>query len=161
MIAVSSVMAMFLQSLCIRLGLVTGRDLAQSCRHAFPPWLNLLLYAAAEIGIMATDLAEVIGCAIALQLLIGLPLVWGVLVTALDVLLVLKGWQPMNSRWYEVGVALLVGTVLICFAVQLTHTKPDGMAMLRGLVPQVEVFRKNSEALLVAIGILGATGEFI
>jgi manganese transport protein len=178
-IVLSSVSAMVLQSLCIKLGVVTGRDLAQQCRFAIPRHWNIVLYLLAELAIMATDLAEVIGSAIALKLLFGLPLPWGklnacsefflitsnivgVVITALDVLIILRWWgtSPKAARWYEVIVMVLILVVAICFVIQLCFTKPDGLGILRGLIPTGEIFR-NSEMLFVAIGILGATGEHL
>lgn len=155
-VLISSFMAMLFQCLCIRLGVVTGRDLAEQCRHAFHPKLNWALYALAEVGIIATDLAEVIGSAIALNLLFGIPLVWGVVITALDVIIILRWWGTSFSRWYELIIIALVLTVGILFTAQLFYTKPNFIEVLIGYLPSLSIVT-NQQTLFVAIGIIGAT----
>jgi len=151
----SSLMAMLLQALCARIGIATGRDLAQLCRDRFPRPVNYALWALAEVAICATDLAELIGTAIALQLLFGIPLLAGVLLTALDALIIL--WlQGRGVRWLEALVAGLIFMVFGCFAVQLALAHPDWGAVLRGYVPSSTILT-NQEQLYIAIGILGAT----
>src|SRR5215468_10721732 len=114
----SNIMAIVLQALCTRLGIGAGRDLAQACRDAFPRFVSFPLWAAAEIAICATDLAEVIGTAIGLNLLFGIPLEIGVLLTALDVFLIL--WmQRLGFRWIEAFIVTLLGVIAVCFAIQI------------------------------------------
>ncbi len=158
-VLLSSIIAVMFQYLCIKLGVVTRLDLAQHCRYAFHPWLNLVLYVLMELAIMATDLAEVIGCAIALNLLFGLPPIYGVLITGLDVLIILRWWGKKTTKWYEMVVVLLVFMVAICFGMQLAFTKPDFGAVMRGFIPTAVVLQ-NPKMLFVAIAILGATGTF-
>ncbi len=154
-VLISNIMAILLQHLAVKLGVVAGRDLAQACRDHFGPKTSFALWVLCEIAIAACDLAEVIGSAIALNLLFGLPLVWGVLLTAADVLLVLslqnKGW-----RYFEALVAGLVLLIGACFAYQMVASRPDLPQMLRGLIPSPEIVT-NPMMLYVAIGILGAT----
>ena len=118
-------MAIVLQSLCARLAIATGRDLAQACRDAYPRWAAYPLWAAAEIAIIATDIAEVIGTAIGLNLLFGIPLEIGVLLTALDVFLILY-LQRMGFRYLEALIITLLGVIAACFAVQIALANPDG-----------------------------------
>ena len=152
---VSSLMAMLLQALCARIGIASGRDLAQLCRDRFPRPVNLGLWVLAEIAICATDLAELIGTAIALQLLFGIPLIIGVVLTALDALLIL--WlQNRGVRWLEALVAGLIFLVFGCFAVQLILAQPDWAAVLEGYIPSASILT-NETQLYIAIGILGAT----
>lgn len=151
----SSLMAMLLQALCARIGIVTGRDLAQLCRDRFPRPVNLALWALAEVAICATDLAELIGTAIALQLLFGIPLLAGVVLTALDALLIL--WlQHRNVRWLEALVAGLIFLIFGCFAVQLALAQPAWREVLAGYIPSRSIVT-DSVQLYIAIGILGAT----
>jgi manganese transport protein len=151
----SSLMAMLLQALCARIGIATGRDLAQLCRDRFPRPVNLVLWALAEIAICATDLAELIGTAIALNLLFGLPLLVGVVLTALDALLIL--WlQHRGVRWLEALVAGLMVLVFGCFAAQMVLAQPDWAAVLGGYLPSASILT-NETQLYIAIGILGAT----
>ena len=154
-IMLSSLMAILLQALCARLGIVTGRDLAQACRDNYSRPVTVGLWLLCELAICACDLAEVIGSAIALNLLFGIPLVWGVILTALDVLAVMY-LQNKGFRWLEavvIGLILLIGG---CFAAELIFCKPDLGAVAGGFVPSAEVLR-NPALLYVAIGILGAT----
>jgi manganese transport protein len=154
-ILLSNLMAIVLQSLCVRLGVATGRDLAQACRDYFPRKINFCLWVLCEIAIAACDLAELLGSAIALQLLFGIPLIWGVCITALDVLLLLM-LQGKGFRYVEALIITLVATIGICFAAEIVFSKPDLTGILRGYLPKPEVVR-NPEMLYLAIGILGAT----
>lgn len=152
---ISNVMAIILQSLCARLGIGAGRDLAQACRDAFPTWVSWPLWIAAEIAICATDLAEVIGTAIGLNLLFGVPLELGVLITALDVFLIL--WlQNLGFRWIEAFVVTLLGVITVCFAIQIALADPNWGAVIRGFAPTTEIVT-NPDMLYLALGILGAT----
>jgi manganese transport protein len=151
----SNIMAIVLQALCARLGIGAGRDLAQACRDAFPRFLAWPLWVLAEIAICATDLAEVIGTAIGLNLLFGIPLEIGVILTALDVFLIL--WmQRLGFRWIEAFVVALLGVIAACFAVQIALANPDWRGVILGFAPTVEIVR-NPEMLYLALGILGAT----
>ncbi|WP_149537715.1 Nramp family divalent metal transporter [Siccirubricoccus phaeus] len=151
----SSLMAMLLQALCARIGIATGRDLAQLCRDRFPRPVNLGLWALAEVAICATDLAELIGTAIALELLFGIPLLLGVVLTALDALLIL--WlQHRGVRWLEALVAGLIFLIFGCFAAQLALAQPEWGAVLRGYLPSLSILTEQQQ-LYIAIGILGAT----
>ncbi len=151
----SNLMAILLQALCIRLGLATGRDLAQACRDAFPRWVAWPLWLLAEIAICATDLAEVIGTAIGLNLLFGIPLEIGVIITALDVFLVL--WmQTLGFRYVEAFIVALMGVIALCFGIQIAMADPDWGAVIRGFAPTVDIVR-NPDMLYLALGILGAT----
>src|SRR4030088_2723570 len=151
----SNMMAILLQALCARLGIGAGRGLAQACRDAFPRALAWPLWGKPEIAICATDLAEVIGTAIGLNLLFGIPLEIGVLLTALDVFLIL--WmQRLGFRWIEVFIVALLGIIAACFAVQIALASPDWRGVILGFAPTVEIV-KNPEMLYLAIGIIGAT----
>jgi manganese transport protein len=154
-ILLSNLMAILLQALCVRLGVATGRDLAQACRDYFPRKISFCLWVLCEIAIAACDLAELLGSAIALQLLFGIPLVWGVCITASDVLLLLL-LQGKGFRYVEALVITLVATVGICFASEIIFSKPDLAGILQGYLPNPEIVR-NPEMLYIAIGILGAT----
>lgn len=152
-VGLSSLMAVFLQTLCARLGLATGRDLAQACREYCPPRAARALWLLAEIAIIACDVAEVIGSAIALNLLFGLKLWIGVLLTGFDVLLLLA-LMRYGFRKIEAVVLALVGTIFVSFAMNLFMAKPDLIDAARGLVtPSLP----GKEALVIAVGILGAT----
>ncbi len=148
----SNLMAVLLQSLAARLGIVSRRDLAQACRETYPAWVNVPLYVLAEIAITATDLAEVLGSAIAFQLLFGLPLLVGVLVTTADVLLLLV-LSSFGIRKLEALVLSFVGTIGIAFLVEIVLARPDWGGLVRGFVPSLP----DPTALYIAIGILGAT----
>jgi manganese transport protein len=154
-ILMSNLMAVLLQGLASKLGIVTGRDLAQACRDHYSPGVNFALWVLCEIAIAACDLAEVIGSAIALNLLFGIPLAWGVAITALDVLLVLY-LQNKGFRLLEALVVALVATVGICFLFEIIRAKPDVGGIARGFLPNPEILR-NPAMMYVAIGILGAT----
>lgn len=154
-VALSSLMAVLLQSLCCRLGIATGLDLAQACRRHLPRGWVIPLWLLAEVAIVACDLAELVGTALALQLLLGLPLPVGVLVTAFDTL-VLLGLQRFGIRRLEALVISLVALVGACFAVEMLLLRPDMASVLAGLVPRMESLRSGSQ-LYLAAGILGAT----
>jgi len=154
-ILLSNLMAILLQSLCVRWGVATGRDLAQACRDYFNPKVNFCLWVLCEIAIAACDLAELLGSAIALQLLFGLPLVWGVCITALDVLMLLF-LQGKGFRYVEALVIMLVATVGVCFALEILFSRPDLGGILLGYAPKPEILL-NPEMLYIAMGILGAT----
>src|ERR1700761_5587785 len=151
----SNVMAIILQSLCTRLGVGAGSDLAQACRDTYPRWVSLPLWLSAELAITATDLAEVIGTAIGLNLLLHIPLSVGVILTAADVFLILA-LQAFGFRWIEAFVVAMLGVISACFAVQIAMADPDWGAVLRGFVPTSNIFA-NPEMLYLALGILGAT----
>lgn len=152
---ISNIMAIVLQALCARLGVGSGRDLAQACRDAYPKWVSWPLWLLAEIAISATDLAEIIGTAIGLNLLFGIPLEIGVLITALDVFLILA-LQAIGFRWIEAFVVALLGVIAACFAVQIAMADPDWGAVIRGFAPTVDILR-DRDMLYLALGILGAT----
>lgn len=154
-IMISNLMAILLQHLCVKLGIATGRDLAQACRDHYSRPTVWFLWILCELAIAACDLAEVVGSAIALQLLFGIPLVWGCIITAVDVMIVLL-LQQRGFRYLEAVVITLIATIGTCFAVELFLAKPDVGGVLAGFVPRPEIF-KNHEMLYVAIGILGAT----
>ena len=154
-VIISSLMAMFLQHLSLKLGVVTGRDLAQACRDHFHPAVNFVLWAGCEIAIAACDLAEVIGSAIALNLLFGLPLVWGVCLTACDILAVLY-LQNRGFRLIEALVLALIGVITVSFGIQVFLSKPDLGAIALGSLPSPQVLH-NRDMFYVAIAILGAT----
>jgi manganese transport protein len=154
-VALSSLMAMVLQSLCCRLGIATGMDLAQACRRWLPERWRLPLWLLAEVAIVACDLAELVGSAIALQLLFGLPLPWGVALTAADTLLLLA-LQRFGVRRLEALIIALVALVGACFAVELLLLQPSWPAVAAGFLPQHSSLR-DPEQLYLAAGILGAT----
>jgi manganese transport protein len=148
----SNLMALLLQGLSARLGIVRGRDLAQANREAYPKFLNFILYILAEIAIAACDLAEVLGMAIGIQLLTGLPLIWGVCITVLDTFLLLY-LQRLGMRKMEAFIIALVGVIAVAFLIQIIIAKPDVAEIATGLIPTLP----NKEALYIAIGIIGAT----
>ena len=154
-ILLSNLMAVLLQGLSLKLGIVTGRDLAQACRDHYSRPVNFGLWFLCEIAIAACDLAEVIGSAIALKLLFGIPLSVGVTITAFDVLIVLY-LQHKGFRILEALVIVLVATVGACFLFELFIARPDVGAVFRGFIPTTEIIR-NPDMLYIAIGILGAT----
>lgn len=151
-VLLSNLMAILLQTLSARLGLVTGRDLAQACRDHYPPAVTFVLWVLCEIAIAACDLAEVLGSAIGLNLLTGLPLFYGVLLTALDVLLLLA-LQSYGIRKMEAVVLALIGTIGACFAIEMFISRPAATEVVAGLVPGW----LDGNGLYLAIGILGAT----
>ncbi len=154
-VLISNFMAILLQHLCVKLGIATGRDLAQACRDHYSTPTVWFLWVLCEIAIAACDLAEVVGSAIGLQLLFGIPLVWGCVITAADVLLVLF-LQHKGFRYIEAIVITLILTIGGCFAVELLFSKPDLAGVVRGFIPSPEILR-NQQMLYVSIGILGAT----
>ncbi len=154
-ILLSNLTAILLQSLSLKLGIVTGRDLAQACRDHYSRPVSFGLWVLCEIAIAACDLAEVIGSAIALNLLFGIPLIWGVCLTALDVLLILL-LQNKGFRWLEAFVIALVIIVGVCFAVDVLLARPSIAAIAAGLIPSAQIVT-NPAMLYIAIGILGAT----
>lgn len=152
-ILVSNLMAQLLQTLCARLGLVTGKDLAQACRDYYQKPVAIALWLLCEVAIIACDLAEVIGSAVALNLLFRIPLLWGVLITAVDVLLLLALLR-FGFRKLEAVIITMVATIAFCFGIQIFLAAPDWAGVARGLlVPTVP----DSQALLISLGILGAT----
>ncbi len=152
---ISNLMAILLQALCARLGIASGRDLAQACRDAFPRAVSWPLWVITEIAICSTDLAEVIGTAIGLNLLFGVPLEIGVVITALDVFLIL--WmQNLGFRWIEALIVTLLGVIAICFAIQIALADPQWGAVIRGFAPTTNIVT-NPDMLYLAIGIIGAT----
>ncbi len=152
---ISNLFAVLLQALAARLGIASGRDLAQACRDRFSHRTTIALWILAEIAIAATDLAEVIGSAIALNLLFGLPLAIGVCLTSADVLIVLY-LQHHRFRYVEALVVLLIAGIAAVFAVELAYARPDLMAVARGFLPTPALFR-DREMIYLAVGILGAT----
>ena len=151
----SNIMAIVLQSLCARLAIASGRDLAQACRDGYPRWAAFPLWVFAETAIIATDVAEVIGTAIGLNLLFGIPLEIGVLLTALDVFVVLL-LQRLGFRYLEAFIITMLGVIAVCFAIQIALADPDWGAVIRGFAPTIDIVR-NPEMLYLALGILGAT----
>ncbi|PYM15845.1 MAG: divalent metal cation transporter [Verrucomicrobia bacterium] len=154
-ILISNLMAILLQSLCAKLGIVTGRDLAQACRDHYSKPVSIVLWLLCEVAICACDLAEVIGSAIALNLLFKIPLTWGVCITALDVLVVMF-LQNKGFRYIEALVLTLILTIGACFLMEIIFSRPDVAQVLGGFVPKFAVVQ-NPEMLYLAIGILGAT----
>src|ERR1044072_5079924 len=152
---ISNLMAVLLQALCARLRIGAGRDLAQACRDAFPRWSAWPLWIITEIAICATDLAEVIGTAIGLNLLFGVPLELGVLITALDVFLI-RWMQSLGFRYIEAFIVTLLGVIAVCFAIQIALAHPDWGAVIRGFAPTTQIVT-NPAMLYIALGILGAT----
>jgi manganese transport protein len=154
-ILLSNLMAILLQALAARLGIASGLDLAQACRRQYSRPVNFLLWIACEVAIIACDLAEVIGTAIALNLLFGIPLVWGAIITAADVFIILL-LMRRGFRWLEAFVISLLTIIFACFGIQMMLTQPAIGEILQGFLPQAEVVT-NPEALYLAIGIIGAT----
>lgn len=152
---ISNLMAILLQSLCARLGIASGRDLAQACRDSTSRPVSFVLWIMAELAICATDLAEVIGTAIGLYLLFGIPMEIGVVITALDVFLVL-GFQRLGFRWVEAFVITLLLVIFACFGIQIWLAQPDVAAVLGGFIPSAEIVT-NPAMLYIALGIIGAT----
>jgi manganese transport protein len=154
-ILLSNLLAMFLQALSAKLGIVTGRDLAQACRDHYSRRTGIFLWVICELAIAACDLAEVLGSAVALKLLFGIPLLAGVLITALDVLVILA-LQGRGFRWIEAFVVALIATIGMCFAYEIFFARPLWAEAAHGFIPRLEIL-KNREMLYLAIGILGAT----
>jgi manganese transport protein len=154
-VLISNLMAMFLQALSAKLGIATGRDLAQACRDHYSRRTAIALWVMCEIAIAACDLAEVLGSAVALKLLFGLPLLAGVLITAFDVLIVLA-LQGRGFRIIEAFVVTLIASIAVCFAYEIFFARPLWLEAAAGFLPRAEILR-NREMLYIAIGILGAT----
>ncbi|RNB81170.1 divalent metal cation transporter [Brevibacillus fluminis] len=154
-VMLSNLMAILLQALAGKLGIATGRDLAQACRDHYSKPVNMGLWFLCELAIAACDLAEVIGAAVALNLLFGIPLLYGVILTAIDVVLILF-LQNKGFRYIEALVIILIVTIGGCFAVEMFLSKPDMLGIAKGFVPNAEIL-SNPEMLYIAIGILGAT----
>lgn len=154
-VMISNFMAILLQHLCIKLGVATGRDLAQACRDHYSTVTVWFLWILCEIAIAACDLAEVVGSAIALQLLFGIPLVWGCIITALDVLAVLY-LQTKGFRYIEALVITLIAAIGSCFAAEIIFSKPSFIGIALGFVPGPHIVA-NQQMLYVSIGIIGAT----
>jgi len=148
----SNLMALLLQSLCARLGIVRGRDLAQANRETYPKGINFCLYILAEVAIAATDLAEILGMAIGIQLLTGLPLIWGVSITVFDTFLLLL-LQRLGMRKMEAFIISLVAIIGISFLIQILMARPDISEVVVGFIPSIP----SETALYIAIGIIGAT----
>jgi manganese transport protein len=154
-VLIASLVAMLLQTLCVRLGVVAQRDLARACRERYPAWVSKGLWLGAEVAIVACDLAEVLGSALALHLLFGVAITTGIAITAFDTVIVL-GLQGAGFRRVEAIVLGLVLTIAACFAVELAIARPDLHAVAIGFVPTLERLREV-DALYLAIGIVGAT----
>ena len=149
-------MAVFLQRSCVKLGVVTGLDLAQSCKQHYNKHFSLFLYVLCELAIIACDLAEVIGSATALKLLFNIPEHWGVVITAVDVFIILLGWNSKNLRWFELFIGLLVGMVGICLLIVVGKSNPDWINVMGGFLPRSSIFTDPKE-LYIAMSIIGAT----
>jgi manganese transport protein len=154
-ILISNLFAMLLQHLSLKLGIATGRDLAQACRDAYSRPVSFVLWILAEIAIAACDLAEVIGAAVALNLLFSIPLTYGIVITAIDVIFILF-LQNKGFRIIEVIVGGLILIILLCFGYEIIVSNPDWFGVAKGLVPSQQIV-VNPEMLYIAIGILGAT----
>ncbi len=154
-ILISNLMAILLQALCVRLGVATGRDLAQACRDYYSTPVAIALWVLCEIAIVACDLAELLGSALALNLLFGIPMAVGVCLTTLDVLLLLV-LQNKGFRYTEAIIVTLVATIAVCFGAQLLMSRPDFGALALGLIPTTQIV-SNPQMLYIAMGILGAT----
>src|SRR5271170_4132068 len=154
-VLISSLIAMFLQALSAKLGIATGRDLAQACRDHYSWRTSIFLWIVCELAIAACDLAEVLGSAVALKLLFGVPLLLGVILTAFDVLLVLA-LQGRGFRLVEAFVVALIGSIGVCFAYEIFFARPLWLEAAHGFIPRLEIL-KNKEMLYIAIGIIGAT----
>ncbi len=151
----SNIMAIILQSLCARLAIASRRDLAQACRDAFPKPVAIVLWVFAEVAIIATDIAEVVGTAIGLNLLFGIPLEIGVIITALDVFVILL-LQRLGFRWVEAFVIALLGVIFASFMVQMALANPDWAEVIKGFAPTTNIVR-DPAMLYLALGIIGAT----
>ncbi len=154
-VLISNFIAVFLQALAAKLGIVTGRDLAQACRDTYSKPVSIFLWLSAEVAIVACDIAEVIGAAIALNLLFHIPMTLGVALTSLDVLIVLA-LQHKGFRWIEALVITLIGTMMVIFGIELVYAHPDWFGVLSGFIPRAEIVR-DPKMLYISLGILGAT----
>ena len=151
-ILLANLMAILFQTLSARLGIVSGRDLAQACRDHYPKGINYILWILTEVAIAATDLAEVIGSAVGLYILFGIPIIWGVVITTFDVLILML-LMSFGIRKMEAFILALVATIGVCFAFEMFLSKPDLSAILTGFVPS----SMSTDALYISIGIIGAT----
>ncbi len=151
----SNLLAILFQTLSLKLGIVAGRDLAQACRDHYSRPAGFMLWIASELAIAACDLAEIIGSAIALNLLFHLPVLWGVCITSLDVLAILY-LQHKGFRWIEAFVIALISTIAVCFLLEIIFSRPEVAALARGFIPTREIITQG-DMLFIAIGILGAT----
>ncbi|WP_185870752.1 Nramp family divalent metal transporter [Blattabacterium cuenoti] len=154
-IFISNFFAIILQHLALKLGIVCERDLAQACRDHYPPLINFILWILCEVAIAACDLAEIIGSVLALKLLFGIPITWGVLITVVDVFLILF-FQYKGFRYIESVVAVLIFTIIVCFSFEIISSQPEIFPILKGIIPNPEII-KNSHSFYISIGILGAT----
>ena len=154
-ILLANVVAILFQHLCVRLAVATGKDLAETCRDRYPPAVRRFLWISAQLAIVAMDLAELLGSAIALQLLFGIPLLWGAVITALDVLLLLA-LERLGMRWLESLVLTLILTIAGCLTYELLLAKPDLAAVAGGFVPTAQLL-SDPGMLFIALGLLGAT----
>jgi len=154
-ILLANVVAILFQHLCVRLAVATGKDLAETCRDRYPPVVRRFLWISAQLAIIAMDLAELLGSAIALQLLFGISLLWGAVITAFDVLLLLA-LERLGMRWLEALVLTLILTIAGCLAYELLLAKPDLAAVAGGFVPTAQLLR-DPGMLFIALGLLGAT----
>jgi manganese transport protein len=154
-ILISNFTAIFLQALAAKLGIVTGRDLAQACHDAYAKPVSIFLWLSAEVGIVACDIAEVIGAGIALNLLFHIPLIVGCGLTGFDVLLVLA-LQGKGFRYIEALIITLIATMMVIFAVEMAYARPDWALAFKGFIPTAEIV-KDPAMLYIALGILGAT----
>jgi len=151
---------MFPASIACKLGTVTGKDFARICREQFPGWIRWSLYILSELAIISADIAEIIGGAIALNLLFKLDIIAGTIITAFDVFLILLLYRPYATmrgvRWFEIGVSLLVVGILMCFAIEMAKTPNiNGKEVMKGFMPSAVVF--SGDGIFAALGILGAT----
>ncbi|SCU92563.1 LAFA_0F11430g1_1 [Lachancea sp. 'fantastica'] len=159
---VSNIFAVVLQCLCVKLGTITGRDLAENCRRHLPHKLNVAIFVFAELAIVATDLAEVVGTAVALRILFHIPLLWGVALTILDVLAILIFYKPeaqsmKQVRLFEMFVTTLVAATVVCFILELFKISiPNKLAVFKGYFPST-IILENNQAMYISLGILGAT----
>ncbi|HKJ80687.1 MAG TPA: Nramp family divalent metal transporter [Ignavibacteriaceae bacterium] len=151
-ILLANLMAILFQTLSARLGIVSGRDLAQACRDHYPKKINYILWILTEVAIAATDLAEIIGSAVGLYLLFGIPIMWGVVITSFDVLILMM-LMSLGIRKMEAFILALVATIGICFGFEMLLSKPDMGAILTGFIPTT----MNTDALYISLGIIGAT----
>jgi manganese transport protein len=152
---ICNVMAVIFQSLCIKLGVVTGYDLAESCNKYFNKYINFGLYILCEFAIIATDLAEIIGTAIALQLLFGLNIVWGILLTGVDVLFILLFFKAKFLKYFERFTFLLILCIAICFSILVFKTTSDWSGVFYGYIPSLVIFESN-KSLYLSLGIVGS-----
>ncbi|KAL7753244.1 Manganese transporter smf1 [Sorochytrium milnesiophthora] len=158
-ILLSNVFALVMQYLCIKLGVVTGMDLAQACRHYYSRRVAIALWLLTEVTMVATDLAEVIGSAIALNILFKIPILWAVVITGVDVILVLMLYRSegglRSARFFEMIIMVLVLSVTFCFVAEIAYAKPNARDVFLGFIPTSELFKGN--AAYLSIGIIGAT----